>query len=70
VQTLGIKFGFDKPRGKNCLCFGGKDECSVLFLVKATVIKRFDAGVIARELRRGYIIGDAVLRYAEVVVAR
>jgi molecular chaperone GrpE len=28
------------------------------------------AGSIAQETRRGYRIGDAVLRYAEVVVAR
>ncbi len=28
------------------------------------------AGVIAQETRRGYVCGDTVLRYAEVVVAR
>jgi molecular chaperone GrpE len=28
------------------------------------------AGLIVQEMRRGYVCGDSVLRYAEVVVAR
>ncbi|MCX6032233.1 MAG: nucleotide exchange factor GrpE [Chloroflexi bacterium] len=43
-----------------------------LYVVVETVVAtdRVPAGTIVREIRRGYLAGETVLRYAEVVVAR